>query len=343
MNNPSSMTQLVVIGILGKLLTGPWMREIYTAKEESIHHLDVVDLVKVVLGNLKAAQDAPEAVRQRSEDFFGKPLASDDVLKSLQEFPVLPVFDTWLKSAVSAIQDVLLRQFKAYLVMDVTPELRNQTQSAAPHNMDSERVMGMISAAQKRAPAATMCFMSCKIRAQVNDTITYLEHMEQSQKNSLLSKAIPFGRLQRSQRKAHQRDVQADITQRIQERRQAQAENANKNLEKEINACPPSALEALVKKYGSSDDVDDVLDLLNGLCVGRKFLHIWYEKGEHVQYCGEVLQYTKGRTVKGKKGPNKYLLAFWKQIESPDEALDYSMPASALAADLIRRDFEFIN
>ena len=47
--------------------------------------------------------------------------------------------------------------------LDVTEELKRETESARAHNMDSEEIMGMFSAAKQKAPKATLCFLSCRV------------------------------------------------------------------------------------------------------------------------------------------------------------------------------------
>ncbi len=44
----------------------------------------------------------------------------------------------------------------------VMEKLKQETTSARSHNMDAEELMGMFSALKKKAPNATICYLSCK-------------------------------------------------------------------------------------------------------------------------------------------------------------------------------------
>ena len=67
---------------------------------------------------------------------------------------------------LKAITTVLERQYKRYFEMDPTTELGQETETARTHNMDAEEIMGMFSALKKRAPNATLAFLSAWVRAK---------------------------------------------------------------------------------------------------------------------------------------------------------------------------------
>ena len=77
---------------------------------------------------------------------------------------------------VNAIITVLERQYKRYFEMDLTTELWQET--ARTHNMDAEEIMGMFSAHKKRAPNATLAFLSARMRTKKNRTIEYLDELD---------------------------------------------------------------------------------------------------------------------------------------------------------------------
>ena len=54
-----------------------------------------------------------------------------------------------LAACLTATITVLERQYKRYFEMDLTSELRKQTETARSHNIDAEEVMGMFSAIKK--------------------------------------------------------------------------------------------------------------------------------------------------------------------------------------------------
>ena len=74
---------------------------------------------------------------------------------------------------------VIERQYARYFVLDVDDVLRKETESSRAHNIDAEEVMGMFSAAKVRSPNATIDFLSSKMRAKKNNTVAYLDSLEE--------------------------------------------------------------------------------------------------------------------------------------------------------------------
>ena len=127
-------------------------------------------------------------------DFFGnvlhKPLI-DTTLQKLQQPPKdETLFSRLMKVCLQSAVGVLERQYKKYFECNVTEKLRAETKSARSHNIDAEELMGMFSAAQKKAPNATLCFLPCKMRAQKNRTVEFLDAMEEERRDIILKNGI---------------------------------------------------------------------------------------------------------------------------------------------------------
>ena len=75
-----------------------------------------------------------------------------------------------MESVISASLTVLDRQNKNYFGIDLSERLAEETGSARCHNMYGKKIMGIFSALQKKSPHATICYLSCKMRAQKNRT-----------------------------------------------------------------------------------------------------------------------------------------------------------------------------
>ena len=101
-------------------------------------------------------------------DFFGNNIieqtgAQGKTLEKLREPPENePMFRTMMTACLQSAIDVLESQ---YFECDITEKLKAETRSARSHNIDAEEVMGMFSAVKKKSPNATLCFISCKMRA----------------------------------------------------------------------------------------------------------------------------------------------------------------------------------
>jgi len=74
-------------------------------------------------------------------------------------------FSVMMKCCLMGINDVIDRQYAKYSSWDLDLKLEQETKSARSHNIDAEEIMGMFSAAKKRSPNATLCYLSCRLRA----------------------------------------------------------------------------------------------------------------------------------------------------------------------------------
>ena len=53
--------QLCVLGLLGRTLSGPWMRQFYTSAEKQINFVQGIRVVREVMEKLKVTADCPNA------------------------------------------------------------------------------------------------------------------------------------------------------------------------------------------------------------------------------------------------------------------------------------------
>lgn len=89
----------------------------------------------------------------RASDFFGNQLdKEDETLAVLLSEPTdKEAFSEMTAACLTGVISVIERQYKRYFDMDLTAQLRKETQSARSHNIDAEEVMGMFSAAKQKA------------------------------------------------------------------------------------------------------------------------------------------------------------------------------------------------
>ena len=55
----------------------------------------------------------------------------------------------------------------------------------------------MLKMFKKKSPNATLCYISCKMRALKNRTFKYLGNLDKDTRNNVLKKAVLLGREQR--------------------------------------------------------------------------------------------------------------------------------------------------
>ena len=110
--------ELQVLGLLGKLLTGPWMSSFYTSNENEINHVEGIRTVQQVIERLQRQAEDPEGILKSDVDFFGKKLdpEKDTILSALQQTPPddLPLFKTMMGQCIESTIAVLNRQYERY-------------------------------------------------------------------------------------------------------------------------------------------------------------------------------------------------------------------------------------
>ena len=79
--------------------------------------------------------------------------------------------------------------------------------------------------------------------------------------------------------------------------------------------------------------ITDLSDIMSGAVVGRNICHVWYDSASQEK------SIFSGRIVKLKKKKNNmYVVGYWSQDETFEDAVDYEMSKFELAADLICED-----
>ena len=185
----SSVTkvELHVLGLLGKLLTGPWMKKFYTSSQSEVNHIDGIHMVKEVTSVVREFANNTAGTLTTTQDFFGNLLENDATLVTLQSQPVDDnLFHAMMKACLLKVDEVLQRQYARYFTLDVTEILRKETESSRCHNIDAKTIMGMFSAAKDHAPNATMGFISSRIKAVKNNVVDRLDELEKGKREKSL-------------------------------------------------------------------------------------------------------------------------------------------------------------
>ena len=84
---------------------------------------------------------------------------------------------------------VLQRQYRPYMEINLG-EVEKVTGSTRVHNMDAKEMVGLFSAAQDRAPNATMLYLSSKIKTTRNKTVDWIQDQPEDQQKRHISLAI---------------------------------------------------------------------------------------------------------------------------------------------------------
>jgi len=226
--------EMQVLGLLGKLLTGPWMKKFYATAVDQIDHVEGIQVIKQLVQKLKDLKETPVDLLCCATDFFGNNLDKENsTLLKLREPPKdITLYSSMMTACLQAVTDVLERQYKKYFTGDweISERLRLETKSARSHNMDAEEVIGMFSAAKQKAVNATICFLSCKMRAQKNRTIDYLDRLEKIKRDQIIIQAIQIGGKQRSKSRMNQNDLDVEASRRLAGKKADKRHNYKKKI-----------------------------------------------------------------------------------------------------------------
>ena len=307
LNTKEARLQLQALGLMGKLVTGPWMTNIYGNKE-NMHHLEMASLFKKVLESLHTYSSSPESVLTSKNDAFARPLdLSDDVLLSLGKSTEN---SSELCNTVAAICEgfirVLQRQLKPYLEGELshpTVELLLKTKSAPNHNMQAERVLAVSDSLCRKAPNAKIEFISSKVRFTLNRTLDWLQ--EQPNSKAMVDFAIKEGRELTRKRKANDIILEQRKIRRMKAKCQHRQSRVRNMIQKKVKllVMKSEIKEEEVKEINdslSSDKLKQCLFLIKEPeeFKGKNICHTWYDgqTNENEQYIGTICNIiNKGR------------------------------------------------
>ena len=108
-SNTTTFMELKVLGVLGKMLTGPWLKRFYRNSEKQSHHMDAFDEIKLCLQRINEYLcNETVSIQTLKEDFFGDPIdRSDEAL--WRDDGHTRSFSVMFKAVLVATADVVKR------------------------------------------------------------------------------------------------------------------------------------------------------------------------------------------------------------------------------------------
>ena len=178
----TAINQMQVLGLVDKLLTGPWMKQFYNETEgQYIEHIKGIESVMLLIPRLRQAALDPHSFLGRDIDFFEQALLTNDA--TLEKLRNRPNADNttslveMLTSCLNAAADVLNRQYKTEIkeMDEISKQDKlHETDSAMCHNMVAESALGMLDAAKRRAKNAQTDYLLAQLRGVKNNVIDWL-------------------------------------------------------------------------------------------------------------------------------------------------------------------------
>ncbi|XP_055880365.1 uncharacterized protein LOC106063498 [Biomphalaria glabrata] len=325
LQQPNILVQLRVLGLFGKMLTGPWMTLIYK-NERKMKHLEMIPHVKVCIDKLKAIVDSPENLLSMPTDCFGQTLDTEDfVLRALRNVTVDEVFIEITKELAEGFCKVLQRQLSSYLdgsLSNPDAETVIRTSEAPLHNMHSERALGMFDFQYHRAHNATVGFRDGKVKFVINKTMSWLETKSVEEQQRIVSFARRFAAKRREELTAREKQISVALRERLMmmaqqrdKKQRSQLEKAIRNGTEDLSKIPPER-----KAYC------DLILAKSPTLIGKTLHHVWTNNQVDTVFKGEVTNF---------QGSNIFIL-----YTSETEATELSV--YELVADIILGDASFV-
>ncbi|XP_065655755.1 uncharacterized protein LOC136081745 [Hydra vulgaris] len=300
--NPCIIMQLRILGLYGKLITGPWMTQFYKNMDNR-SHMEMIPLMKLCLSWLELVRDDPFQVISSKVDCFGAEVLSNDViLASLRKENFDELSIHVVKSLASGFLVVLERQLKQYLtgnLSNATPEILQSASSAPVHNMHSERVLGMVDSQNKRAPNATTGFLDSKVKSKINKTMDWLLEKSEVKQKAIIMFAITQGSITRKCLSTRKEGMRAAANMHQQETAQNRDKLERKKMERSINADLNDGLEPIAFSVLSEKMKTFALAVLNkdSNILGMDINHIWEVDGKDIICCGSIMSFSFKKTL----------------------------------------------
>ena len=352
-----AVQELRALAIYSIILSRPWMKRFYVKHGGELTHMGAFRDVRMVIENLKSYIEQGDcfSVNEITCDLFG-----NAILTNIQGEPVVDG-DIWLsgqhlehvsKMVLAIFEGTLLdlqRQYSDYLSLseEALAERESSTTSTPLHNIAAEQEVGMVSAAQKRAPGATMLYMGSHIKATRNKTLKYLNSLPEDERRRRVALAISLGRSAKLKGVSARRDVKEEIVKRVATKQKevvrketisAQRDKVKnrKLLEEKITEAAARDVEHIMGEFDCCSETATTLqDIMKGQITGRSLVHGWFDKRDAtiVPWYGYVVS----------KARKNYLIEYREICEDDDEEPTVTpMTPTELAADYISGDLQFL-
>ncbi|GFR59865.1 DNA-(apurinic or apyrimidinic site) lyase [Elysia marginata] len=305
LRNERIMMQVWALGICGKVFSGPWMTQFYSSR---MSNLEMGPLIQQCVESLQLWLKNPNLLLQPTVDAFGKYLdpEEDPVLAALMEFSHNDNFQVeCLREILKGTLAVLNRQLQQFLTgefVNPAPEILAKTAGAPSHNMCSERNLGCYDRLWRRAPNATVGFLTGKVKCKMNKTLEWLRSKDKADQEKLIGFAVNEAREERVRTFTDKKTLEIEISERKQQvalQRQISKKNTiarqvNKALKsKDASALPcPEAVRDRLQRY-----IQDPMT-----AVGLLVLH----STDNAEWYARILNSL----------PGKFEMGYWTMIET---------------------------
>ena len=273
-------------------------------------------------------------------------------LAALREGDWVPELITLADFIVTTIKSVFHSQCSRYIsgdLSEVTDELLEASKGSPPHNVHSERALGMLNALWDRSKEASTSFLEPKVTFTLNKTMDWLKEKSEEEQRKVIEFSIKMGAVLRKGDIQWRKGLKEHAGQRLLATAQKRDMESRREMEKRI----VGVLKARSVEVMSEDDkgmfelLDEeakkrVQDFVSQNDVkGLLFHHDWDENdGRKETYCGRVVSSIK------RTGAFSLLLSYkvkyWLVgLQEPSSKDTTTLKSENLICDLLLGDLRF--
>ena len=252
-----------------------------------------------------------------NKDIFGNPFPKHEKVRNFtptQEPAVNHMITTMLEASLCGMSSeflcVLKREYKPYMEMNLG-EVEKVTGSTRVHNMDAEEMVGLFSAAQDRAPSATMLYLISKIKATRNKTVDWIQDQPEDQQRRHISLAITVAPTIKAGSQRHGSEVHLEIVRRMKQKELKRHHIKRKPLETKLGALKSKTVAEISYALNCGEEKAKIIqDILKLRLKNRNILHAWLKDGDV-----RTTQPWNGRIIK-KSGSVNHVVCYWSSDET---------------------------
>ena len=342
LQNNSIILQLRVLGLIGKFITGPWMK-IFYSNSECKANLEMVPVIKICIMTLRDLIQKPTFFLTATSNIFGEKLSEEDETLLCLQAPMSSdeesKFHEVMSLAVRSTVEVLEHQLEPYLhgsLSRPSKDMLVKSQTAPVHNMLSEQTLGLVDYHVRHAPNANMDFIDGKVKCAKNQTLLWLQGKADEIQEKLILFAIKRVRFTWKQRKAND-ELRIQIQHyRLQEEQSKQDKVFRGKTEIKVKSI--LANECKIEEQFpqiSSDTLEFIKIVVKNpsWLLGKYIEQEWnISPGINKKYNGKVL------LIKNSKQGIKLIISYWKLEESEDDGEDESITLVQFVTYVIHKD-----
>ena len=310
------------------------MHTFYTSHNNELSHCEAIRKVEIVLRNIDLFIDHTPDVNTIKSDLFGNTFSTNKQWKVTEG--IIEISEM-VKIMLGQVKIVLERQYSKYLELSAAElmDMEAHTTTAPVHNIISEEQVGMFSAAQQRAPHATILYTASKIKSIKNRTLDKLMLLTEDDRVSKISMAVTLSGQVKKLNLVLIKTVHRNIVKSIERKKEKKQATEKKKLENKIKQLEVESDICEVLDC-SLEQADIVKDIINYNICDRFILHTWLsDDNKLTTWHGKVLG-------TGELKEKVYTVCYWQADESLDDGEDYYMSPAALAADYLCKELSFM-